>query len=232
MTETEEWGPYRNGPANQISGEEWDIVCAVEQFWHTNRYFPSNKEISEETVTPVERVAELLESPAVKTRLEARGINYDASPPAKKGELKKNLTRLTDKQLATAMCILNVADTRSIQEKLRTLGVPEATYYGWTKSKVFQEFMETQMEDMFGDAMPLAHRALISKVVNGDMRAIKLFYELTGRYKSQENETVQNVKILVLRLIEILQRHIKDPVILQAVAEEIKGAIPEISNKG
>jgi hypothetical protein len=160
MTETEEWGPYRNGPANQISGEEWDIVCAVEQFWHTNRYFPSNKEISEETVTPVERVAELLESPAVKTRLEARGINYDASPPAKKGELKKNLTRLTDKQLATAMCILNVADTRSIQEKLRTLGVPEATYYGWTKSKVFQEFMETQMEDMFGDAMPLAHRAI------------------------------------------------------------------------
>lgn len=213
---------------SEISADEWDVICAVEEFWHINKFFPSADEISKLCDLSANQISTLLQSEAVRVRLEARGIDYESSPRLTKGGVKKSPTRLSDKQLAVAMCILNLADTRSLQDKLRSLGVQEATYHGWSKSHVFQSFMQTQMEDMFGDAMPLAHRALISKVINGDLRAIKLFYELTGRYKSAgETEAIQNVKLFMIRLIEILQRHVRDPGTLAAIAEEMKELSPD-----
>lgn len=205
---------------------EWDIICAVEQFWHTHRYFPSVEEISKLTTLTEDEIASDLNSDNVKVRLENRGISYDATPPTKKGELSKNNTLLTDKQLATAMTILNIVDQRSVRVKLEALGVPQSTYNGWTKNKAFADFMAQQTEAMFGDAMPFAHKALLDKVISGDVKAIKLYFEMTGRWSGQQSQETANVKLLILRLIEILQKHVQDPVVLTMIAEEMKALAP------
>lgn len=210
----------------QVTIEQWDIICAVEQFWHENRHFPSTPQIAEMTKLTPEVIMDNLQDPVVKVRIVNRGISYDATPPQLKGETSKNKTLLTDKQLAAAMCILNVADPRSLRSKLESLGIPQSTYNGWTKNKTFTDFMNSQMESMFGAAMPLAHKALIDKVISGDVKAIKLYYEMTGRWNGQQSQETSNVKMVIIRLIEILQKHINDPIVLAAIAEEMKALAP------
>lgn len=213
----------------KISEAAWDVIYEVEQFWHEKRFFPSNEVISEKTGIPVSEVSELVLSREVQRRLENRGIDFRASPPdSPKSSRNSNPGKLSDKQLAVAMTILNVSDSRPLSRKLESLGVASATYHGWTKSKAFQEFMSTQMEDMFGAAMPLAHQALIAKVVSGDFKSIKLFYEMTGKYGGK-SEGTENVRMLVIRIIEILQFRIKDPELLATIAEDLRALSP-ISN--
>lgn len=211
--------------SSKITAEEWNLTCAVEEFWHSEKHFPGTKVLAELTDYSEDMVRELLESERLIKRFTALGIDYNAVPIAKKGELKKNESRLTDKQLAVAMTVLNVADQRPLSVKLKTLGVAPATYHGWTKNHLFSDFMQKQAEEMFGDAMPLAHRALLSKVMQGDVRAIKLYYEMTGRWNGQQSQDTQNFKMLVIRLVEIIQKHVSDPMLMQVIADEIKSLI-------
>lgn len=204
----------------KISPDEWNIACAVEEFWAREKYFPATKIIAELTNLDLVTVDEILHSPRLQKRFTLLGIDEKVTPVGKTG---KNDSRLSDKQLAVAMTLLNPMDQRSLGAKLKSLGVLPATYHGWTKSKNFSEFMASQAEEMFGSGMPIAHASLLKKVIEGDVRAIKLYYEMSGRYSRQNDQSNQNFTLLVHKLIEILQRHISDPIVLQELAEEIKG---------
>lgn len=211
-------------PAVKPTLDEWNLICTVEEFWVRNKHFPGSKELAELSKLPEHKVIELLENDLVSQRLEILGIDQNAVPLAKHGELKRNQSRVTDKQLATAMTILNPMDKRSHTAKLKSLGVLPTTYNGWMQNKVFTDFMRQQASDMFGDAMPLAEEALVRKVMAGDTSAIKLYFEVQGRYSKNAVPT-QDFRMLVLRLIEILQLHIKDPILLQLISQDVKQLI-------
>lgn len=207
--------------SSKLTAEEWNIICAVEQFWADRHFFPGLEELSEITTYDKEFIEITLGSDRAVKRFSSLGIDTKAVPLAKRGELKKNQTRLTDKQLAVAMTILNPMDKRGHTRKLDSLGVLPVTYNGWMKNKTFTDFMRQQAEEMFGDAMPMAQEALVRKMMTGDTGALKLYMEMTGRYNKNQVPT-QDFKMLVFRLIEILQKHIKDPKLLQLLSEEIK----------
>lgn len=201
--------------------DEWNVFTAVETFWVTKKHFPGIEVLQEITGLPHDIIQEILEGEKALKRFEELGIDVNAVPLAKRGELKRNQTRVTDKQLAVVMTIFNPMDKRSHTTKLKSLGVLPATYNNWMKNKVFTDFMREQAAAMFGDGMPLAEEALMRKVMAGDTNAIKFYFEVNGRYQKNAVPT-QDFKLLVLRLIEILQKHISDPVLLQLISEDIK----------
>lgn len=206
---------------NKPTSEEWDVVTAVEQFWKIKKHFPGTEELSKILNFPQDKIQEILDTEYVIKRFDILGIDPNAVPLAQRGELKKNQTGLTDKQLAVVETILNPMDKRGHREKLGTLGVKPTTYQGWMSNKTFTDYMNQRAEDMFGDSMPLAKEALVRKVMRGDIGAIKLYMEMNGKVgKTQESTT--DLKLLLLRVTESLQRHVKDPVILQAIAEDMR----------
>lgn len=207
--------------SNSITIVQWDLVCFCEEFWYENKAFPSYAEIKknvDDLNTDAQIEAELYSDP-VRIRLKNRGIDYSVV-------LKKedpdyvNPGRLTDKQLAVVSTLLNPLDTRSQTKKLADLGVKPATFAGWMKSKRFSDYMKARSEELFGDALPLAHDALVRKVTDGDIRAIKLFYEVSGRYTGVRKEEVANLKLLLIRLTEIMQRYL-DPSVMRQIIDEI-----------
>lgn len=204
------------------TADEYNVIWAVEQFYKENKYFPGTKTVAELTTLPQDDVSVILDSSIVKKYFESLGIDSNAVPLAKRGELKRNQTRLTDKQLAVAEVILNPMDKRNHTAKLNSLGVNPTTYQGWTSNKTFSDYMRKRAEDMFGEAMPLAQEALVRKVMRGDMGAIKLYMEMTGKYNKNQIESGRDFKMLVWKLIEVLQKHIKDPALLQMISTEIK----------
>lgn len=128
---------------------------------------------------------------------------------------------LSPEQIAVANSMLNLADRRSNTKKLNDFGISSAVYANWKKDPAYINYIRQRSEAMLGEAVPDVHLALIESATNGDIAAIKLFYEITGRHTpgSQQNVNVQSV---LLSVIESVQRHVKDPVVLQAIAGDLQ----------
>ncbi len=56
---------------------------------------------------------------------------------------------------------------------------------------------------------------------NGNINALKFYWEITGRSQSPE---LVNVKMMMMKVIEAVQKHVKDPAVLAAIGEEIQQA--------
>jgi hypothetical protein len=52
------------------------------------------------------------------------------------------------------------------------------------------------------------------------MKAISLFYEMTGRWSSKPASEV-NVEYLLIKVLETIQKHIADPDVLRAIATDL-----------
>lgn len=207
---------------DKITSEEWAVLGAVETFWHLNKHFPGVSVLVEETGFSEDYIQTVLTSERAVVRFTALGIDENSVPLAKRGELRKNESRLSPIQIAAAETMLNPYDKRGQTSKLKALGIKPATYHGWTSNKLFSEYMKQRSEDLFGNAMPAAQDALVRKMMAGETSAIKLYMEIQGRYSKTGQQSSQDFRLLVLRLIEILQKHIKDPALLQIISEDVK----------
>jgi hypothetical protein len=198
--------------SKELSERQWDLVCFCEEFWHEYKAFPSYDAIKE-NVKGYSNNQELeldLFSEAVKIRLDNRGVDYSVSVSATEPATNANPSRLTDKQLAVINTVLNYADKRPLSKKLQDLNVTPATYYGWKKQKRFADYLRARSEELFGDAMPEVHKSLTDRAISGDIRAAKLFYEISGRHTGADKTQVANMRLLIVRLIEVLQRHLDE----------------------
>jgi hypothetical protein len=222
----------------KLTPPQWDIICYAEQYWRENGFFPSFGEIATETGINPKEVEELVFDSLTKKHLEARGINWNQDRPTSESSSnaseKRNgrAKRLSDIQLAVVSTILNPADKRSVTAKLESLGVAPGTYAGWKKSKIFSDYMTSQGKALFDEFMPDMENALVSRAASGDVRAIKYAFEVNGRYRPQQGDELINVKFLIMQLIEVIQKHVKDPEVLRAIAYEIDGIQKGVNNNG
>jgi YesN/AraC family two-component response regulator len=60
---------------------------------------------------------------------------------------------------------------------------------------------------------------LLRGVNKGNTASIKLYYELTGRYNPNEEQNV-NIRILIAKMLEVIQKHVRDPNTLNQLAVE------------
>lgn len=130
---------------------------------------------------------------------------------------------LSPEQLAVANSILNLADKRSITKKLQDFGVSPAKYANWKKNPIFNGYLRERSEALLGDSVGDVHVALIDSATSGDIQAIKLFYEITGRHNAHSQQNV-NVQVMLTGVIEAIAKHVKDPETLQKIAADIQEA--------
>jgi len=119
------------------------------------------------------------------------------------------------------MRLLNLDDRRSQKKKMDDLQVSPAMFANWKKNPAFNDYMRERSEELLSGGVTGAHLALVETAATGDVSAIKLLYEITGRHTSGSQQ-IENVKVMLTRVIEAVQRHVKDPAILQAIANEIQ----------
>lgn len=129
---------------------------------------------------------------------------------------------LSEEQLAAILTVLNWEDKRSRARKLDDLGVKAATWNGWMKQPEFRDYVMELTVNQFQDALPVAHESMIKAMDKGSVEAVKLYMELTGR--STQPDLV-NVRLLITKLIESIQMHVKDPATLFAIQSDFEKII-------
>ena len=197
-------------PGNRLSPEERiaDFNAFVEHYFNQIGKLPSMERLKSEF--PKVTQAKL------QTDLKIAAVKLEA-----KGYGVAQRQYLTPTQLSVANSMLNLSDRRSNTKKLADFGVSPATYANWKKDPAFNNYLRQRSEAMLGDSIGDVHLALIESATSGDVSAIKLFYEITGRHHAGAQQNM-NVQTMLISVIESVQRHVKDPSVLQAIASDLQ----------
>lgn len=182
-------------------------------------------------------------NPLVKAALIERGIisllPVGKEPAAGKqveltGGLERRAKLLTPMQLIVANTILDTIDTRSEKKKLQDLRVSTATYQSWCADPVFRDYIVARAEKLLGPAQADAHLALVDQVKAGNLAAIKYYNDLVGRFTQDSggvnvnvgtNASKQDFKLLLFRILEIIQDEVDDPQAKIRIGERFKDLI-------
>lgn len=191
------------GEIERMNATEMRALSEIEQYWLKHGKWP--KRISTEGFN----LEESLQKESFIRGLFNRGI----TPP-------QNLNgNLDDAQLAAIMIVADYNDRRSLTAKLKSIGVSSQTWQGWMQDKNFKEFLHNLTSKNFDAALHVAQEGLLASVERGDVAAIKYWHELTGRAVSPE---VQNARVLVSRIVQVIQTHVKDEATLMAIAKDFE----------
>lgn len=193
----------------RLSEKQFDCINFIEQEWLINGAVPTGAKIAEKGLATEANYAIWIKDPLFRRNLLARGIT-----------LEERHGVLTEQQLTAANVVLDLTDNRSLKKKLADLKVPSQLWESWLRDPGFQGYLRQRAENILGDNVHTAHLALLDRVKSGDTGAIRFYYEITGRYVPNRGDSV-DVPGLLMRVIEIIQRHVSDSNEVTAIAEDL-----------
>jgi hypothetical protein len=182
------------------------VLTWMEYEWNLTGKVPTAASVAKALDTNP-RVLEIhLSDPKFVERLKRRGIPVE-SPDI-----------LTPEQLSVANVMLDYTDSRSTAAKLRACGVNSQTWQGWLSNPVFHNYLKNRAEQVLDHVgVSEAHTALMKAVSKGNVQAVKLLYEVTGRHK---DSTSLNVEFFLSRVVEIISTHVTDQDTLLAIGAD------------
>lgn len=199
----------------KLTDSDIRVLSYVEQlFWETGRV-PSQAAVVEgldplSSLKTRNLVKKAWEKERFRKALVERGL-----------EFKTEEKILSPKQIVLVNMLLNVGDKKSLRQKLELLKVTMIQYNAWLRDPAFHQYLTMRTEQLFDHSDHEAYKSLIEQVMNGDVTAMKLFFEMRGIYNPRVTVDV-NIETVVYRLVEVVGKHVKDPQILQAIAHEVE----------
>lgn len=189
----------------------------AEATWFDKKRLPTDKEYLDVLVPfgwSDDYMRRLTRNPTYLRMLKERGVSQDVAT----GDLMPE-------QLAAIHTYLNIADQRSLRAKLSDLGITSGQFNAWMKYPPFKDYLQKRADELFAEGLPVAHRALMGQVAAGNVRAIKLYYDKFGFGADTQNGNSQDLKVMVMRLIEVIQKHVTDADILKAIARDFEKVV-------
>jgi acyl-CoA-binding protein len=91
---------------------------------------------------------------------------------------------LTGIQIKIAQILADPSEIRSIKAMCEDENVPRRTFYNWVGRKEFVDFVNSLIDKYMDAELAGVWGALARKARSGDTNAMKLFFEMKGKYKS------------------------------------------------
>lgn len=152
-------------------------------------------------------INKVIVTPEFKALMSARGFPWHHA-------------KLSPTQIYAVQILTNPTNRLPLARKLKMAGVSYATYRAWLKQPAFAEYITKISEDMLGEHVADVHTRVLEKATNGDIQAIKLYYELTGRHDPQKQQMVDLNGVIGL-LLEVITRYVPDAVALGKITADI-----------
>lgn len=201
-----------------LDREELEVIHFIETYWNAEDEFPSLKDLMKQF--PDLDLEESFDKDTFIKALDLRGVIV---PPDfdkyRSGQLTK--PKMTKAQMAAVVLITDFRDRRSQGSKLKSIGVTTVQWNGWLRNAHFKKYLHDLSSKHFHDSLEVAHSGLLKKVEEGDTNAVKFYLELTGRYGG-ENTTVENLRLVISRLVESIQKHVREPEVIAAIEADFK----------
>lgn len=194
-----------------LTAKEKELINFYELQWHLRHNVPTIEEVANYLKLSQVTVNYYLQRRCVTKALDTRGIPWQ----------QHTQNELTATQVAAAVTVMNFADVRSNADKLDQLGISASQYYAWLNDPQFKNLIDNLSDQNLRNIRPTAIGEFTKLINKGDWNAIKYYLDVTGAVQS--NDAPQSEQLLKM-IIEILQKHVKDPEVLVAIAQDIKAA--------
>lgn len=215
--------PVAEEPSNaQAYLEDWqrEVVLFIERYHAVSGTVPDDDDILEwvNSVKPhwnfsKSELTELKSNKLFKASMRKRGIYLDV-------DLNLDLGQLSPRQMGTAAVMMDILDRRSDEKKLRDMGISTQEWSTWRQNKAFNEYLASRSELLIEGSQHEAHIALMRAVRAGNISAVKYFNEMVGRFNPDKDQAV-DLRVFIGRLLEVIQKHVKDPETLGRLGSEM-----------
>lgn len=191
---------------------EMDLILFVERFHASVGETPTDAQINQRFDLEPEVFEAFKANPLVQKSFAIRGIRYPAAADV-----------FTPEQMHAAAVMTDLVDRRSDAKKLADLGISSRQWSTWIQDDTFAAYLRDRSEKLLENSTHELHKGMMKGVRNGNVAAVKLAYEVTGRHRpDQENQI--DVRRVLHTFIEVIQRYIKDPVILHQISMDLTNA--------
>lgn len=153
------------------------------------------------------RVKTIMGTEAFRQACEARGIAMAPRPG------------LTPEQDYALSIILDPTAGAGLQQRLRKAGVSMAKYRAWKRNPVFKAHVQGLADGILKEYEDDMLTTLTGLATGGDLRAIQYAFEVSGKHNPSAQQ-VMNSKELMIQFMTIIQKHVKDPSLLQAIGND------------
>lgn len=201
---------------NLIHKERRYIEYVYQEFLRGNG-LPTPEQSAKALRYHVQEINYFLLNVKVREALADRGINW--------ADIGGSFT-LTAQQIAAAVTMMNFADERTPEEKLSAIGITPEQYYAWLRIPEFYGYVNSLADQNLNHIRPDAVNSLTKLIRNADFQAVKYYLDSTGEF-AQTNVT--NLQAVLQVVIESIQRHVRDPEVLSAIAAEIHATVPQFA---
>lgn len=167
------------------------------------------EKINELTGIDRDRAAVIIATPEFQYACQTRGV-----------ALTKTKQFLTQEQDLALQILLDPSDGLTFQKKLRKAGISMTKFRAWMRQPLFKRYFESATEDLHRQN-EIALLQLERLVGEGDLKAIQFKFEMNNRYNPRQQQAI-DVLVIMNQVLETLARHVQDPQVLMAVAEEMK----------
>lgn len=169
----------------------------------------SAEDIQEATLYPIGKVSQVINSAEFKYALTVRGIPSNG------------YTGLTAEMDHFLLILLDPTDNLTMGQKLKKGGVTNTKYRAWMKNPAFARQVNAASESLIASS----HEALVQLsglVGKGNLPAIKYQLEMNNRYNPAKEQALDAAQFAAA-LTEVVMRVVKDPVMLQEIADGMAG---------
>lgn len=91
----------------------------------------------------------------------------------------------TGKQKKVAEVLANPDYTGTITDLINSVGVPRTTFYRWLDDERYVSYINSLIDKYTDSELASVWKSLITKCKRGDVQAIKLYFELKGKYTAK-----------------------------------------------
>lgn len=185
------------------------VLDTYDYLWHKNRVIPSPEDIADQCGYTKKTVCKAMEKPIFAELLTERGVPV------------RDSSGLTAQQTLAVKLILDPTDKRTLNGKLRALGISYTTYRAWLRQPAFYNYLNTIAEDGLREHNGDVLVSLTNKAISGDINAIKYYLEVSGRHDPARQQQV-NMQQVLMTIFEVLTTHITDQAQLAAIANDFQ----------
>lgn len=195
-----------------LSDVEMDLILFVERFHASVGESPTDVQINQRFNLDPETFEAFKQNPLVHKSFAIRGIQYPSAKDV-----------FTPEQMHAAAVMTDLVDRRSDSKKLADLGITTRQWSTWVQDDAFATYLKDRSEKLLENSTHELHKGMMKGVRNGNVAAVKLAYEVTGRYRSNEESSI-DVRQILHTFIEVIQRYVKDPVVMHNIAMDLSSA--------
>ncbi len=139
---------------------------------------------------------------------------------------------LTRKQVEWIKLLLNPGNPGTPAQKAKAFGITLSKHYEWMRNPLYAEAVRIHTDNLLEDERYRVFQGLAKAAAGGNFQSARLFLELTGDYvfhQKMEVTASSEVKIMVQRLIDVLQKHLSPEQMLDVQSDLEAVLFPQAS---